>query len=149
MGATQGVAGEFAGCSRQTVSRRLRDPAFRRALAVAEQDMHASLVRRVTAEGMAALGRLATRAKDPTVSPAERHQADARILAAAVALLPRRLEADVTVGVAEPQVSLRDWLDGIAARRRASDDLLKPPPQLAATTTNGHTNGDRHEARAR
>jgi hypothetical protein len=84
------------------VSRRLHDPKFAVALRDAVGVMRATLVRRVTAEGLAAINRMANRANDPDASPADRLAADSQIIRAAAAVLPR--EIDAIVAVAAPPV---------------------------------------------
>jgi hypothetical protein len=122
-GGTQvGVAAEV-GCHRTTVQRCLQRPDVQAALRRASADMRASLVRRLTAEGLAAVTRLAGRACDPDASPAERAAADHRLLAMAVQVLPREIDATVVSVPAVPQPGdvsakdvLNDALDRAAAR---------------------------------
>ena len=132
-GDTQQKAAETAGCSRATVSRRFRDPSFRQALARAEREMHSTPVRRLTAEGLAAVGRMARRSNDENATPSDRLAADARLLSAAVAALLRHDTADVAVAVTpgppadparSPREVLLEALDLAAERLGATDQLV-------------------------
>ena len=115
------------------MSRRLRDPSFRQALARAEREMHSTPVRRLTAEGLAAVGRMARRSNDENATPSDRLAADARLLSAAVAALLRHDTADVAVAVTpgppadparSPREVLLEALDLAAERLGATDQLV-------------------------
>lgn len=96
LGLNQQQAGERAGVSRRTVTRRIADPGFQRRLAEAQAEAEKQVRRRITASAVAGLQKLAAILADP--SRTDEHERVARtMLQAFVQLQPKELRQDIEV----------------------------------------------------
>jgi hypothetical protein len=140
-GTTQAGAADALGVNRSTVVRRLRRPEIQAALRTEAVQMRSTLVRRLTAEGLAAITRLAAHATDPDIPPAERARADARLAALAVQVQPHEIDVTAVSVAAVQQPRDRSAIEQLnEALERARDRLGLGD---LAPSGNGHRgNGD-------